>query len=103
LLGYMEPISEEMRISTKSRAYPKGPSVLTKRLNEIKPTLEEIGITITKGHDSKTKLRFITICKVSSLPYPASPDKNQAQITSDFGDSKVTVASPVSSPNEGQN
>jgi hypothetical protein len=103
LLGYMEPISEEMRISTKSRAYPKGPSVLTKRLNEIKSTLEEIGITITKGHDSKTKLRFITICKVSSLPYPASPDKNQAQITSDFSDGKVTVASPVSSPNEGQN
>ena len=40
---------------------------------------------------------------MSSLPYPASPDKNQAQITSDFGDGKVTVASPVSSPNEGQN
>jgi hypothetical protein len=103
LLGYMEPIAEEMRISIKSRAYPKGPSVLTKRLNEIKSTLEEIGITITKGHDSKTKLRFITICKVSSLPYPASPDKNQAQITSDFSDGKVTVASPVSSPNEDQN
>lgn len=106
LLGYMEPIAEEMRISTKSRAYPRGPQVLTKRLNEIKSTLEEIGITITKGKDSKTKLRTVTICKVSSLPSLLTPEKNQARITSDFGvdtgDDTVTQDN-IPSPNEGQN
>jgi hypothetical protein len=106
LLGYMEPIAEEMRINTHSRGYPKGPNVLTRRLNEIKSTLEEIGISITKGTDSKTKLKFVEICKVSTLSKLSTPDKNQAQITSDFGvDTGVDIVTQdnISSPNQGQN
>jgi hypothetical protein len=103
LLGYMEPIAEQMRINTRSRGYPKSPNALSKKLNEIKATLGEIGISITKGTDSISKLRFVDICKTSSLSKLSSLDKNQAQITSDFSDDKVTVSTPVSSPNEGQN
>jgi hypothetical protein len=106
LLGYMEPIAEQMRINVSSRGYPKGPNVLTRRLNEIKSTLEEIGIVITKGTDSKTKLKFVEICKVSTLSKLSTPDKNQAQITSDFGvDTGVDIVTQdtISSPKEGQN
>jgi hypothetical protein len=106
LLGYMEDIAESLRINTKSRAYPKSPQVLTKKLNEIKATLGEIGISITKGKDSGTKMRFIEICKIPSPSSPSSPDKNYTQITDfngdDIGDD-TTTQTKLSSPKESEN
>jgi hypothetical protein len=106
LLGYMEDIAESLRINTKSRAYPKSPQVLTKKLNEIKATLGEIGISITKGKDSGTKMRFIEICKIPSPSSTSSPDKNYTQITDfngdDIGDD-TTTQTKLSSPKESEN
>lgn len=44
----------------------------------------------------------MTICKVSSPPSPASPDKNQARITSDTGDDTVTLPSANEDQNHAQ-
>jgi hypothetical protein len=53
LLADMETLAATMKVDTKSRAWPKGPQILIRRLNEVKATLEEVKIFITRGLDNK--------------------------------------------------
>jgi len=52
---------EELKISTKSKPWPKAPQALTRRINEIRVNLEEEGIEVGKERDSSS--RSITIRK----------------------------------------
>ena len=95
-----------MKVNTNSRAWPKGPQILIRRLNEVKATLEEVKIFITRGLDNKSKIKTVEIRKRPLLSLPPLQDEKCAQITSgssnDTGNDAVTPTK-VSLPKEGQN
>jgi hypothetical protein len=106
LLADMENLAAKMKVNTKSRAWPKGPQILIRRLNEVKATLEEVKIFITRGLDNKSKIKTVEIRKRPLLSLPPLQDEKCAQITSgssnDTGNDAVTPTK-VSLPKEGQN
>jgi hypothetical protein len=64
LLGELNEIAISLKINiTKSNAWPKSPNALSRKLNEVKTILREIGIDIVRQKDGTTKTRIITITK----------------------------------------
>ncbi len=103
LLSDMETLAGIMRVNTKSRAWPKGPNILIRRLNEVKATFEEVGIFVTRGLDAKTKLRTVEIRKTPLPSLLSYTDQNRAQITSDFGNDTLHDSIVSLSNHEGNN
>lgn len=58
LLNVLEVIAEEQSINIKQKLWPKAPQALSRRLNEVKTNLNNIGIVINTSHGAK---RLITI------------------------------------------
>src|SRR5215831_19373918 len=85
LLSNMETLAATMKVNTKSRAWPKGPNILIRRLNEVKATLEDVGIFITRGLDTQSKVKTVEIRKKALLPLPSLQGEKCAQITSGSG------------------
>jgi hypothetical protein len=81
LLDELEPVAEALKIKTKNnRLWPSTPNILSRRLNEIKTNLSEIGIIIERPIDTTTNTRRMEIRKIPP-ECPVSPeDPNQAQI-----------------------
>ena len=83
LLADLESIAVELKINTRQKSWPKAPNSLSRRINEIKTNLREIGITIDRCFtDEKKKSKGIKMCKVSSEPSEPSETENHAQLTS---------------------
>lgn len=61
LLSKLNEVAEEENIDTSNRLWPKAPNILSRRLNEIKSNLQDIGIKVTI---SKGIQRNISICRV---------------------------------------
>jgi hypothetical protein len=87
LLAKLEQVADILKINRRSKSWPKAPNSLSRRINEIKTNLREIGIVIDNSgaRDSKTKVKTVEIRKVSLLPLPSLPDENCAQIAGDIG------------------
>ena len=112
LLNELEQIAEEiLKIKTKNnRSWPAAPNSLSRRLNEVKTNLRQIGIIIERPVDSRTNTRKIEIRKISpESPVPLE-DPNQARfelenpgdMTGDI--STINKISPDISPEDkGQN
>jgi hypothetical protein len=102
-------------IKTYDKSWPKGPNILSRRINEVKTNLREVGIVIdnNSARDPKTKVKTIEICKVSLLALPSLPDQNHAQIAGDIGNdidekgmiisSKDKISLPKTPKNHAQN
>ena len=56
-----------MNISTRQKAWAKTPTVLSRRLNELIPSLPAVGIHIKKTREGKDRTRFISINAVHSV------------------------------------
>ncbi len=88
LKGELDAIAPTLQIDTKSRGWPKNPSWLVKRLNEIMHTLRDAGIEIV--YDQTNPLaKVIMIRKLPSLPSIASNDLNQARNEAQTLDGKI--------------
>lgn len=61
LLSKLNEVAENENIDTSNRLWPKAPNVLSRRLNEIKSNLQDIGIKVTI---SKGIQRSITLSRV---------------------------------------
>ena len=87
LLAELEEVASELKINTHDKSWPKAPNTLSRRINEVKTNLREIGIIIDNSgvRDSKTKVKTIEIRKISLLPLQSLPDENCAQIGGDNG------------------
>lgn len=72
---------QSLKIKTKNnRLWPRAPTSLSRRLNEVKTNLREIGITIERPVDTTTNTRRIEIQKISP-EHPVYPeDPNQAEL-----------------------
>ena len=46
LLADLESIADALRINTMSRSWPRGSNALSRRINEIRTNLREVGISI---------------------------------------------------------
>jgi hypothetical protein len=115
LLAELEQAADVLKINRHSKSWPKAPNSLSRRINEVKTNLREIGILIdnSAARDSKTKVKTIEIRKVSLLSLPSLPSENRAQIAGDIGndiDEKGTIVSckdkislPKISKNHAQN
>ncbi|MSS72859.1 MAG: hypothetical protein EXS64_15400 [Candidatus Latescibacteria bacterium] len=62
LLTELEKVAEAQKINVFGKEWPKGPSPLSRRLNEIRPNLEDAGITITPRQSGG---RTVTIRKMA--------------------------------------
>lgn len=64
LLMEFDTVAEEIKPNmTRHKEWPKTPAVLSRRLNEIKLTLRQIGISIERGYDESGKKKVIKITK----------------------------------------
>jgi hypothetical protein len=70
LLKELEAIAKASGIQTKSKIWPKEPNILTRRLNELKVNLSELGFAIKTGihTDEGNLLRVGKIPSVASVP-----------------------------------
>jgi hypothetical protein len=66
LYAKLESIAEELKINIKPKYWPKAPNALSRRLNEIIPSLKEIGIQVDTSEDDK-KRKIIIITKISTI------------------------------------
>jgi hypothetical protein len=81
LLASLEEVAvSKLKINTHAKSWPKSPNTLSRRINEIKTNLREVGITIDRCFiDEKKKSKGIKVCKVSSEPSEPSETENHAQ------------------------
>ena len=49
LMEGLETTAGELKLGTTTRYWPKGPNILSRKLNEVKTNLMEIGIEIERG------------------------------------------------------
>ena len=81
LLNELELTAEDLKIKIKNnRQWPSAPNSLSRKLNEVRTNLREVGIIIERPVDTKTNTILVEIMKVSpeSLVSPENP--NQAQL-----------------------
>ena len=65
LLEKLQAMAAELKLDTKARTWPKAPNSLSRRLNEVRTNLREIGITVEIETESRTNTRVIRIRKIS--------------------------------------
>jgi len=98
LLADLESVAAELKINTRHKPWPKAPNSLSRRINEVKTNIREIGIVIDSAvRDSKTKVKTIEIRKIPSLSLISLPDKNQAQTADDISNDINCKSTTISS------
>ena len=65
LLADLEDIALDLKINVMGKHWPKAPNQLSRRLNEVAPSLREAGIEVEWIRNSG-KIRTIKICNVTS-------------------------------------
>ena len=68
LYSELEEKAKELKISTRQKAWPKKPHILTRRLNELAPSLPSIGYEIETTRSGKSRKIFISsVTSVTSV------------------------------------
>lgn len=78
LKGELDAIAAKLKIDIHSKGYPKNPSWLIRKLNEIMHTLKDVGIEIDYDR-TNPKSKIIMIRKLASLTSIPSKMENHAQ------------------------
>src|SRR5437867_7687437 len=76
LLSELENEAELLKINTRTKSWPKSPSIVSRRLKEIKINLRQVGIEIEFVHDGTQMI--IIIRKMPLVPLMLLVDKKQA-------------------------
>lgn len=67
LYSELEEQAKALKIGTRQKAWPKKPNVLSRRINELAPSLSSIGLEITRGYQEKTRLIHINIVGIVGI------------------------------------
>jgi hypothetical protein len=59
LLNMITIKADELKIDTKSRTWPKAPNALSRRLNEIRTNLEDLGLKYTERRTMKNVIKIL--------------------------------------------
>jgi hypothetical protein len=60
LYSELEAQAKELKISTRQKAWPKKPHVLSRILNELAPSLPAVSLKVERGYREHTRLIYIT-------------------------------------------
>jgi len=63
----LEEMATGLKISTRQKAWPKNPKLLSRRLNELVPSLPAVGIEITKGYRGKSRIININVVGIDGI------------------------------------
>jgi hypothetical protein len=103
LLEKLEEIAAANKISTKSKGWPKAANSLSRRLNEVRTNLREVGIDVKLDTDSGTNTRTVEIRKISPVSPEPPEGQNQAQMKPPTsGDMSGDTASETSGDTSGE-
>ncbi len=92
LLSDLEEEAAKLKIDIlKDKSWPKAPHILSRRLNEIKPNLEELSIFMHTTQDPKTRLRTIVLCKVGLEALEASESSDSHSKQASFADATTNA------------
>lgn len=80
LLGELEVIAEDVKVNIHGKMWPKAPNYLSRRLNELRSNLREIGIIIEWSIDPNINTRVIKIKKVTPVSYISPENPIQTQL-----------------------
>lgn len=68
LYSELEERAKALKISTRQKAWPKKPHILSRRINELAPSLPAVGLKVERGYRGKTRLIHInTVGSVGSV------------------------------------
>ena len=69
LLADLESIADGLKINSMNRSWPRGSNALSRRINEIRTNLRDVGISIEYDrHRGLKRSRIIKIGQISSIP-----------------------------------
>jgi hypothetical protein len=108
LLNELEAAAGSLKINIKNnRLWPSAPNSLSRRLNEVKTNLREVGIIIERPVDTTINTKLIEIRKISP-EHPVSPeDPNQAQLplenSGDIAGDNISISPDISPAANSQN
>jgi hypothetical protein len=92
LLSELEVEAAKLKIDIqKDKSWPKAAHILSRRLNEIKPNLEELNIFMHTTQDPKTRLRTIVLCKIASEALEASESSDSRSKQVDFANATANA------------
>ena len=92
LLSDLEEEAAGLKIDIqKDRSWAKAPHILSRRLNEIKPNLEELNIFVHTTQDPKTRLRTIVLCRIVSEALEASESSDSRSKQADFANATANA------------
>jgi len=57
----LQNMASQLKISTKQKAWPKNSKILSRRLNELSPSLPAIGIELNRGYRGKSRIISINV------------------------------------------
>lgn len=86
LLEQLEAMAEKLKIRTKAKSWPGAPHILTRRLNELKGNLREVGVIIEDLPRTGQQGRKLRISKNIDAPLPKSKEIIDTSDTSDIPD-----------------
>lgn len=89
LYGFLDETAQAMNISIKQKAWAKTPTLLSRRLNELVPSLPAVGIHITHGFKGKDKVIIINVDPPIPDPVP-DPEDPKATVATVGTDAIVT-------------
>jgi hypothetical protein len=99
LLSELVTTAAGLNIDVYQKTWPRSHNALSYKLALANADLKELGVSVSRGTDTKTKLRFIEIRKTSSPSSPSSVasdiEENRAQIDSYVGDDPKTGSPPA--------
>jgi Bifunctional DNA primase/polymerase, N-terminal len=97
LLAELEGIANQLKIDTRDKLWAKAPNVLSRRINEVKTNLRELGMIIERNiEDSKTNIKTLKIRKVSLESLVSFDDKNQSQNQPEFSNDIMGIQTILS-------
>lgn len=98
LLHELVEVASRLNIDVYQKAWPKSHNALSYKLGLASADLKEFGISVHRGTDTKTKLRYVEVRKTSSPPSPSSVasdiEENRAQDTDEKGDDLYAGSPP---------
>ena len=83
LYGFLNAHAKTMGVSTRQKEWPKAPHSLSRKLNELAPSLKALGWEVTRLREGEEGTRIILINSVNSVSSVSKPPKTDASDGSD--------------------
>lgn len=78
LFGELEYAAEQLKIDTKSKYWPKDPNWLGKRIKEVVPNLEEVGIVFKWNDYGQRNITIVKNPQTAANAVDAAPNSNNS-------------------------